>query len=52
MPNEYDIITRYTSAGWIGILIIDGNEQYRTGGYKTGPVAALTAVQFWMQNNL
>jgi hypothetical protein len=52
MPTEYDIILKHSSAGWLGILMIDGKEKYRTGNHKTGPVAALTAVQFWMQSNL
>ncbi|MGD0331457.1 MAG: hypothetical protein ABSB40_13600 [Nitrososphaeria archaeon] len=52
MPSEYEIVLRHSSAGWLGILMIEGKEHYRTGTHQQGPVAALTAVQFWMQSNL
>ena len=51
MP-DYDIILRKCSAGFLGILMVDGEEKYRTGTHHSGPVAALTTVQFWMQMNL
>ena len=51
MPNSFDIVLRRLSGGqWLGILMIEGQEKYRTGEYKSSAVAALTAVQFWMQN--
>ena len=58
MPSEYDIVLRHSSAGWLGILMVMNNdygeqkEICRTGNHKSGPVAALTSVQFWMQSNL
>jgi hypothetical protein len=52
MPTEYEIILKHISKNqWLGILEIDNKEVYRTGAYKSSPVAALTAVQFWMQEN-
>lgn len=52
MPTEYEIILRRCGHGeWLGLLVIDGIEKYRTGVHKSSPVAALTAVQYWMQIN-
>ena len=51
MPPEYEIVLRHSSAGWLGILITGDVEKYRTGIHKSSPVAALTAVQFWIQQH-
>lgn len=41
---EFDIIIRRVPGyGWLGLLVRDGREEYRTGGFQVDPLHALEA---------
>lgn len=45
-----DIIIRYVKVyGYLGILIIDGKEVYRTGDFKKTSQEALASVNFYIE---
>lgn len=49
MSDIYDITLRNCGAvGWLGILVRDGKEVFRTGKHWPTAEEALTAVQLWI----
>ena len=46
MSNGFDMTLRYVPGyGWLGLLVANGREEYRTGGFKVEPLQALEACQ-------
>lgn len=42
--NAFDIVCRFVPGhGWLGLLVRDGREAYRTGAFKMDPLHALDA---------
>ena len=47
-----DIVLRNCGAvGWLGLLMIDGKEIYRTGNHHRTKLLALGAVEDWIEVN-
>jgi len=43
---NFDIVCRHVPGyGWLGLLLRDGCEEYRTGSFKSDPLAALEACE-------
>lgn len=40
------------SVGWVGMVLRDGVEVYRTGGYHLDPYAALTRCLNWLDGGI
>lgn len=46
MSEGFDMTLRFVPGyGWLGLLVANGREEYRTGAFKVDPLQALEACQ-------
>ena len=50
MNRDYDIVLRHTDRGWLGIVVVNEKERYRTWDFHRSEADALKAVNAAIQD--